>query len=800
MPFSRYDLASASPELHNRHWSAKWAGHPDALAALNGTGAVFLFRKLLTLPAKPERFVIHVSADQRYRLYVNGNSVCFGPARGDLMHWRYETIDIAPYLTPGENTLAARVHFLAGENAPVAQTTSGFPAFLVQGDTEAEAEVNTPNGWRVTVDASYSFTMEHASSLQAYAVVGPSEIFDAACHPRNWNSSGFDDSTWATTKAIKSAAPFGTENAETHWWLLPRTVPLMEETEVRLGNIRSESSASPGASSLREKFSGEDAVTFPANTTTTLLFDHGTNTCGFPKLRVAGGAGSTITLGYAEALMEIDTSPGAFVKGDRNVVEGKSLRGYVDTWKPDGSETPQILDTLWWRTFRYAELTVTTADAPLTLVQPPVLSYTGYPWERKATFDAPEKPDLAAIREVGWRTIRLCTHETFTDCPYYEQLQYAGDTRIQSLVSLYETGDPRLFRNALMQFDDSRAPFGLTMSRYPARVPQVIPPFSLWWVCMVHDYLRHVPDSTGFVLGLLPGVRSVLEWFTDRLQGDGLLGPLSDWNFVDWCDEWPMGVPPGAKEGGSSIITLQFILALQAAADLFESAKEDAHTASEYRSRAETALSAVRERCLDKTTMLVADTPEKTSFSQHANLLAILAGIGDMTPATGALMARTLGTSTLTQATFYFRFYLGRALMASGEGDRYLEHLQPWHDMLALGLTTWAEKPEPTRSDCHAWSASPNYEFLAGVLGINPGANGWATTRITPHLGNLTTAYGQVPIPGGGTVAVSYTRDGDSLRAQITLPETGPGSCGTITWRGQTRDLSPGQQEVEFRV
>ncbi len=787
MPFSPYDLSPVSPTLHNRYWSAKWAAHPDALAALNGSGAVFLFRKTMRLNDKPERFVIHVSADQRYRLYVNGQSVCFGPARGDLMHWRYETIDIAPYLIAGENILAARVQFFAGEYPPGAQTTSGFPALLVQGDTDSGMDANTPNGWRVTSDSAYSFTTEHANSLRTYAVVGPSEIFDGERHPHGWNGSGYDDNGWAVAKALKRAVPFGTEDAETYWWLVPRTVPLMEETPVALGVVRSVTGA--------EEMTGKEAMVIPANSKVTLLFDHGANTCGFPVLRILGGAGSTLTLGYAEALQTSDSSPNDFAKGNRDEITGKILRGYIDTWKPSDSEEPQTLDTLWWRTFRYAELTVTTTDAPLTL-DSLSLVYTGYPWERTATFDAPEMPELSRIREVGWRTLRLCSHETFMDCPYYEQLQYAGDTRIQALASLYETGDPRLFRNALMQFDDSRAASGLTMSRYPSWVPQIITPFSLWWVCMVHDYRRHVPDSSAFVGSLLPGVRAVLGWFADRLSDDGLLSPLSDWNFVDWCDEWRMGVPPGAREGGSSIITLQLVLALQAAAELFAS---DPHTADGYRRLAQKTLAAVRERCLDSATMLVGDTPDKTSFSQHGNLLAILAGMGGTEAETRSLMARALDTPTLTQATFYFRFYLGRALVASGAGDQYLDHLQPWHDMLALGLTTWAEKPEPTRSDCHAWSSSPNYEFFATVLGINPGNHGWETTRVTPHLGTLTTASGSVTIPGGGsTITVSYARDGNSFRAEITLPKTGAGSTGTITWRGDTRDLSPGSQTLAF--
>ncbi|MBC7809195.1 MAG: family 78 glycoside hydrolase catalytic domain [Akkermansiaceae bacterium] len=786
MPFSRYDLSHVAPDLRQRVWTAKWTTHAGALAALNGSGVVLLFRKSLSFNVKPERFVIHVSADQRYRLYVNGNSVGFGPARGDLMHWRYETFDIAPYLTAGENIISARVHFFAGENAPVAQATSGFPAFLVQGGTEAEADANTPNGWRVAVDDAYSFTMEHANRLQAYAVVGPSEFFDAARHPADWNQGGFDDSGWSNAASLKRAAPYGTENAETHWWLVPRTVPLMEETPVALGVVRSVSGA--------PDVDGKEPVTVPANRALTLLLDHGMSTCGFPMLRVSGGAGSTITLGYAEALQEAGTTPGEFAKNNRDETEGKVLRGYVDTWKPDGSQASQTLDTLWWRTFRFAELTVTTTDTPL-LIDSLAVVYTGYPWDRNATFDAPEVPELSQIREVGWRTLRLCSHETFMDCPYYEQLQYAGDTRIQALASLYETGDPRLFRNALMQFDDSRAAFGLTMSRYPSRVPQVITPFSLWWVCMVHDYLRHVPGSAALVRSLLPGVRSVLEWFTDHLLEDDLLGPLPDWNFVDWCDGWQMGVPPGAREGGSSIIALQLVLALQAAAELCAS---DEPTANGYARLAKKTLATVRERCLENNTMLIADTPEKTSFSQHGNLLAILAGMGETEAETRQLMARTLDTPTLTQATFYFRFYLGRALIASGAGDQYLDHLQPWHDMLALGLTTWAEKPEPTRSDCHAWSSSPNYEFLAGVLGITPSGNGWASTQITPHLGNLTTANGSVPVPGGGVVSVSYRRDGDSLYAMIALPELGAGSSGTITWRGETHALVPGRQTVVF--
>ena len=63
----------------------------------------------------------------------------------------------------------------------------------------------------------------------------------------------------------------------------------------------------------------------------------------------------------------------------------------------------------------------------------------------------------------------------------------------------------------------------------------------------------------------------------------------------------------------------------------------------------------------------------------------------------------------------------------AGLGDDYLARLGPWRQMLELGLTTWAETPEPTRSDSHAWTAHPNYDLLTTVAGVNPASPGFAS-------------------------------------------------------------------------
>ena len=74
--------------------------------------------------------------------------------------------------------------------------------------------------------------------------------------------------------------------------------------------------------------------------------------------------------------------------------------------------------------------------------------FSAYPFQERASFDSND-PVLRRIFDVGWRTARLCAHETYMDTPYWEQLQYIGDTRIQGLVSLYACGGDRLVKNAI---------------------------------------------------------------------------------------------------------------------------------------------------------------------------------------------------------------------------------------------------------------------------------------------------------------------------------------------------------------
>lgn len=733
----------------NERWEAAWISCPGVDLLSYG---VYHFRKAVELPQKPAHYVVLISADNRYRLFVNGKPVCFGPARGDRMNWYFDTVDLAPYLHSGRNVLAVEV-WNSSDYCPGAQITFRT-GLIVQGNGANESAVNSNDSWRVYCDPAYSPILENRHD------VGCSDDIDGRKYPWGWQNIGFDDSDWAQACSIGPGLPYGNDT-ELTWSLTPRDIPFMEETPLRIHRIRYSEGVSVDSSFL----SGRSTLVVPARRKIEILFDQGYLTTAYPELRLSGGKESRIKLSFAEAMTDAGGQ-----KGNRSETEGRSMPGAIYVvFRPDGGRD-RLFRPLWFKTYRYVLMEIETADEPLAL-HDFLGQYTGYPFCENGSFTCDDQR-IAELWQVGWRTARLCAHETYFDCPYYEQLQYIGDTRIQALVSLYVSGDDRLMRKALRLFDSSRSSEGITTSRYPSRIPQYIPTFSLYWINMLHDYYMH-RDDKAFIRSFLPGIRTVLTWFVDKLDPEtGLLGKTPHWNFTDWAKPWPWrndyplgGVPPGGYEGGSAITTLQLVYALQDAATLFR-AFDDPAEATRCEQLAGNIRKSVVARCWNEERQMLEDGIGFHSLSQHANILAILT---DAIPKKkqSALFEKILSDTTLTQATFYYRFYLVRAMKKSDRADCYLSTLQPWYDMLNLGLTTFAENPEPTRSDCHAWSASPNYELLATVCGIEPASPGFETVRVEPHLGHLREVRGVVPHPDG------------EIRVHLKQSETGRIS-GTI--------------------
>lgn len=782
-----------APDTEGKNWKAEWI---TAEGVAQRDEVVLHFRKVIELAAAPGHFLVDVSADNQFVFYVNGKRVGTGPGRGDLAHWRYEVLDLGPFLHAGKNVLGATV-WNFGVHAAVAQK-SNRTGFLVHGNSKAERAADTDTSWEVEQEKGIATMRPEAGGF--YFAAGPGERWDAAKIDWNWDHERTAGG-WTKAVALGHGSMREERDAPNNWQLIADPLPAMEMKEVQSGRVVRATGVAVPAGFPAKGFE------VAAHTKASILVDRRELVTAYPALTVSARAGSKIRMTYSEALYDEKGE-----KGNRDEIAGKHIVGISDEFiagessqvagnpgTQAGVPVPRTFMPLAWRTWRYLQIDVETAAQPIK-IEGLQTWFTAYPFEEKGYFRADDGM-LRKIWEVGWRTARLDAHDTYMDTPYWERLQYIGDTRIQALISYTVAGDDRLARQAMEAFNDSRVPDGLTQSRYPSELVQMIPTFSLLWVGMLHDFWIFRGDAD-FVRKELPGTRTVLDWFVRRQRADGLLGKIAWWPFVDWGKDFDFGEPQQEADGGSSILTLQFVEALRYAAEL-EDLYGDRHLAEEYRAAAGRAAAEVLKLCWDEKYGLLADTPTQNHFSQHANILGVWLDVIPRERQT-AVMNKILSASDkgfsgdsaapkMTLATYYFRFYLARAVEHVGMGDRYLELLGPWREMVGLGLSTWAESPEPTRSDSHAWSAHPNFDLLTIVAGIRPESTGFGRVRIAPHLAGLKHVEAGMPTPRG-MVEVRFTNGAEGLEGEVTLPA---GVNGDLEWAGKKVELHGGEQKVK---
>lgn len=721
---------ATNPFWMRGEWPAKW---------LVGEPGVMLFRRRFTWSGGSVR--LNVSADQRYRLFLDGEPLGQGPERGDLDHWRFETYQIE--MPAGEHVLVARVWWLA--DAPLAQVTLK-PAFLCLAEGIAHELLSTGVAtWDRRADAAWA----PLDKRMAWGTGAKSSVTidaDLLAGP----TGGGDG--WVTAPIGGGALRRSTGHLHhgRSWHLEPALLPPQHEQRIQVGTVRR------GEGRLADPLLGK-ALTVTAGETITAIIDLELYRCAYPEV-TASGTG-TVRIAWAEALFTGDTGEG---KAHRAAVDGLRFDGVGDTFHFTGPAG--TASTLWWQAGRFVEITLTAGALPL-VVRGIAWRETGYPLSVAAQFTSSDTR-LDACLPLLERVLRMCSHETFMDCPYYEQLQYCGDTRLECLATRALSRDHRLVDKALSTFAWSLREEGLLSSRYPTSEWQDIPTFSLLWIGMLHDTLHY--GDAALVRGHLGTMRSILERYRAQVREDGQLGWIPGWNFVDWVPAWPNGEAPGQLHGASSITTWLLAYVLQLAAEIEDWAHEPA-LAERNRTLAKR-LAAGCESCWDESRGLYRDAVTEATASEHAQVLALLSGL---VPA--ARVARLLDTledaPDLARTTVYFSHYLFEVATRFRRPSLLFRRLEYWKALPEQGFTTVPEQPEPSRSDCHAWGAHPWYHLLASVLGIRPSLPGFAAVRITPMIGPLTHADGVWP-HALGDIRVRIAGEHGEVHVPAMLPTT----------------------------
>ena len=769
-------------------WPCCWISCPET----DEPPFVTAYRKVFNLESDA-LIRVHVSADERYELFVDGRRIGRGSERGDQNNWFYETYDLK--LHTGSHIIVARAWSL-GDMAPYAQM-SVRPGFILSAEGEFIHLLGTGvTQWQVKMLGGYEFVDPYPMWGR-----GANLIVDAAGF--DWGFHTGETGGWHKAVVEHPGANAIIRNDFPRIHLMkPATLPAMVEQQCKIGTVRfvadvtsiqtdsipvkSDDNLQSQVEQWNHHLLNHTSITIPPNTLRRVIIDLEDYYCLYPELTVSGGKGSFVRFYWAESLFE---SPNAYDKGkedfrksNRDEIEGKYFCGAGDIFKPDGG-TCRTFDTLWWYAGRYIEVLVQTTDEALT-IESIEFYKTGYPIKMESSFDASD-PALSRVVSIALRTLQMCSHETYMDCPYYEQLMYIGDTRLQALTTYTITTDDCLPRKALQMFNASRLHCGLTQSRYPSRVTQIIPPFSLWWVGMVYDYALWRNDIE-FVKRLMPAVRNVIEGYLAFTNNNGLIESPAGWNFMDWVPSWKLGVPPDGDSGVSSLLNWQMVLALRMAGEL-EDYFHEPELAQRCRRLAVEFTSRIYDVFWDSNRNLFADDITKQYFSEHTQSLAVLSGQLESAKRE-AIAISLLADQSLCRTSIYFTHYLFEAYCLLGRIEALFNRLGLWFELAKMGLKTTPEQPEPTRSDCHAWGAHVIYHYFASILGIRPGSIGFKTVVIKPQLGPLSSIRGKLIHPNG-IIETDFSREDGNLTGRVSLP---CGLSGTIIHNGKEYMIAKG--------
>lgn len=781
------------------------------------TNAFVLARHEVTVPPGLARAVLHVTADSRYKVFINGTYVGRGVNRCEAYYWYYDTYDITGFLQPGTNVVAIHGRFYGRDFAYYtrpggrgrARENAGkggilFDLALHDADGKVTWEGSGP-ATRVLRNAG-----ERSQVPLKNDALGFIEDFDSTAVPGDWNEREYDDAGWETPIVLDYPIKF----------LLPDpNHPLHEERVFPAKILIVGENADLGPELAEEDeyvdfcvqhmlegpigplesfevtnrealLTGEGAcVVTPgpgaAGQVLSLFFKFAREVVGYPRVRVDAPAGTIIdflpTEKMADTLPRMDWLGNK--RGSRVVLRGG----------------PQFFEQWDWEGYCFLLVKVRNLTGPLTIHQL-ATNVTHMQLAHHGQFKCSE-PALDQLWEACAHTLKCCAIDGYLDCPSREQRAYVGDAYPEALVANACFGEGRLTKKLVYDCAFGQRKDGMTYSFHPGDAgiqTHVIPDYCFYWIQLAADYYLYHGDEQ-VLADLYPHFLRAMDWFWAYVDPEtGLLSDLPYWTFIDWSF-------PHDKPGQWAILNAQFLDVLVFLVGLAEKFGDAAHE-RKFRTHAERLGPAIDRTFWDATEGCYRD------YKHHGQLH----GISFMTNAYLVLKGVTVDEEkirTLVRRVFEFEsadehfrqqidaYYLkrqshhafgdalkDRVVVAQpffmhhvnqffakvGRYDLLGKFLHKWLPMLELGPTgTIWETWSIDGSECHAWAATPAFDLSTHVLGVRPLAAGFAKVEIAPHFLDLAWARGTFPTCQG-PVEVSWQWHPDhappTAEVAVTVP------------------------------
>ncbi len=722
------------------------------------------YKKIIKIKDLHKDYVVGLSATSKYKCFVNGVFVSFGPQKGNLHEWFYDEINLNPYLKEGFNSIVITVLSYpnkerSGNHSLIRLNTTGL---FMGALSEAAKEVN------LFSDEMWKALIHPTEILAEDEHFAPLYIIEHAQSTEDLIKLHSVESNLVTWESVHATELSEIDSILNKHQLEDRTIPFLTKYHSHFKEISKIRQSKHHLHEWNDFLQADQSISVPPFTKEIIELHAGEETTGFLQLLLSGGKDSKISIlsseCYAYPPVHRESGPQFPVKGDRTDAENGQLFGFTDTYKVFGAEN-EIYEPFWFRTFRYIRLEIETQDQALLLksfnyikAQYPlnILSYG------KTSDDSLEK-----IWEISERTLRCCMHDTYEDCPFYEQLSYIMDSRNQILYTYATSMDDRLARRCMNDFKASTKMDGLLNASAPNFEANVIPGFSIYYIGMLYDHMMYFGDRS-FMSEHLSTIQNILNFYQRNIDDNGLLKkigtPLFEsplWSFIDWTPEWnkTIGVPSAIRLGPITMESLLYLLGLTYAIDICDYL-ELQDLADQYRNSAEILKEAIRDNSMD-TDGFITDGPAVNQYSQHCQVFGILTGIIDSIDGKRILLETLNNQDKFVQCSVAMKFYLFRALEQCDLYEYTDDQWDLWRDMLNKNLTTCEEDNVNSRSDCHGWGALVLYELPSSILGVKPYGNGFNKVLIKPNFSTLTWAKGDVKT-AHGKISIDWKKTADN--------------------------------------
>ena len=711
-------------------------------------------RKSFYLDEIPAVADIKITADSRYKLYVNGEYVGYGPARGFLESYPFDRVSIKKYLKKGTNVIGVVVWQWG--HGTFQSIYGGAGGLLISG-TVGDIDIGTKkdNGWLVRKCPGHKQHMIRRTVQLAYQ-----ECLDAR-KTEEWLSPDVvieeGKNGWLAPEKVGGWRIVGCAP----WLSLEeREIPLLKEEEKIFKEVVSsfygesdknwEDEVNLTKLYIREKNGIEDftklknpenllkldeeyceVLPFPDDKKITLVIDFGEEMVGFIGIDFEGEGGEVFDFTTAEIIennwvfvaspdwgCKVATSDRYIAKKGRNKFETFSIHG-----------------------FRYLALTMRNIKKGIKIYKIYGRAIE-YPFTKETHFHTPDEL-VNKIWDMCVRTQKRCSLDSYVDCPWREQAQWWGDARVQAVNTYYLFGDMQLFRRGIKQGGQSQLPNGLTYGHFPTMaVGCIVPDFTLTWIHTHLDYYGYTGDIS-LMREQYEQIKKAIKFFVDYSEKNYLLGEMPEWwVFLDWA--------PLYKEGFNCTFNLMFLSALRVVSQIsgiLEKEKE-AELYGEYADEIEKRIVEIFWDNENKVFLEGYDLREKRNIfqiSQHSHSLAILLDICEQYHRDWVenilippMKLEPLEHPKIVEGSPFFYYYIIEAIKkVGGYEEEIIEFIKRrWGRMVEEGATTCYEMwnvDKGSTSLCHAWSAHPVVHLVEIMGGIKPAGPFWSEIKKYPH-------------------------------------------------------------------